>query len=106
MENSYLTGTGSTSLPPLVDTTFINFDQQQPRSMDGFEQVSCFSTLLQSAMPSSSNHMPMVEGGNKVFNQFARFDGAIKRESPQNLGRGGIENYLVENGLSYLLNTC
>jgi hypothetical protein len=74
--------------------------------MEGFEQVSCFSTLLQSAMPSSSSHMPMVEGGNKIFNQFTRFDGAIKRESTQNLGQGGIENYLVENGLSHLLNTC
>ncbi|KAF3322541.1 NAC domain-containing protein 21/22 [Carex littledalei] len=106
VENSYLTDTASTSLPPLVDTTFINFDQPQQRSMEEYQQVSCFSTLLQSAMPTSSNYVPMVEGGNKAFNQFARFDGAIKRESPQNLGQGGIENYLVENGLSHLLNTC
>ncbi|KAJ4757823.1 NAC domain containing protein 1 [Rhynchospora pubera] len=109
MESSYLTDTASTSLPPLVDTTFINFDQPQPRSNEGYEQVPCFSTLLQSAMPTSSSHLqsvPIVDGANKIFNQFSRFDGAIKRESPQNFGQGGIENYLVENGLSHLLNTC
>ncbi|KAJ3679347.1 hypothetical protein LUZ60_017358 [Juncus effusus] len=117
LETSFLTSdTASTSLPPLVDSTFnINFNQSAAQSMEEFEQVPCFSTLLQQAQGplmgplSGGTHVSMLDqgGSNKGLTPLmasSRFsEGVIKRESSQ---IGGVESYLVENGFSHLFNTC
>ncbi|KAG1331851.1 hypothetical protein COCNU_02G018190 [Cocos nucifera] len=129
-ETSY-EDTGSSSLPPLMDS-YINFDQAPP-SLEGYEQVSCFSNLP----PSPASHRPnamvpiippversqpakisapmggspadMASRDNKairaVLNHLTKLESNPKREVHPNLNQGSLESYLAENGLSHIWNT-
>ncbi|OAY64415.1 NAC domain-containing protein 21/22 [Ananas comosus] len=118
---------GSTSLPPLVDN-YITFDHAAPPSLEGYEQVPCFSAPAPG--PPAAPYVPTVEnsfpakgssntGGGfphsgssdkraikAVLSQFSRLENTPKREFPQGLDQGGgFESYLAENGLSHLWNS-
>ncbi|XP_073008472.1 NAC domain-containing protein 21/22-like [Typha latifolia] len=122
-------GTTSTSLPPLTDT-FITFHHPTP-SLEGYEQVPCFSTLppnftshrqnaaaramamVDGSFPPSKSFsdrgclLDLVSGEKKevkaMLNHFSRLEGSkLKEEASQSLAQGGLETYLAENGLSQM----
>ncbi|XP_010941568.1 NAC domain-containing protein 21/22 [Elaeis guineensis] len=121
---------GSSALPPLMDT-YITFDQAPP-SLDGHEQVPCFSNLplnLASHLPNAIDPtIPMVERSlptkisahkgslpdmgscdkkdiRAVLKHLTKLEDNPKREVHPNLGQGSLETYLTENGLSHIWNT-
>ncbi|ONK65730.1 uncharacterized protein A4U43_C06F340 [Asparagus officinalis] len=121
----------SSSLPPLMET-YITFGQT-PMSLEGYEQVPCFSKLLHQSSPATAslrranppapaitafkNHGARFEldsGFNQfdcdkkvireVLSQLTKLEGSQEEEPHPNLGEGSIESYLSQNGLSFFGN--
>ncbi|WOK94760.1 NAC domain-containing protein [Canna indica] len=118
----------SSQLPPLMDT-FITAD---PSSIEGNEQVPCFSDLppgsvcLQDVsaapripLPERSIQADMSEhvGGlpdlgscdekiiKIVLNYFTKLESNSNSDFPPDMGQGSLESYLSDHGLSHMWNT-
>ncbi|TVU08536.1 hypothetical protein EJB05_41944 [Eragrostis curvula] len=115
--SSYNIDTATTSLPPLIDNYNISFDQPSSvQNLEGYEQVPCFSN--NPSQPSSSMNAPLSSAmaadqeqhmGKSVkdvlMSQFSRFEGNVKRETPQsNFSQDGFE-YLAESGFTQMWNS-
>ena len=117
--SSYNIDAATTSLPPLIDNYNISFDQSgSVQNLEGYEQVPCFSN--NPSQPSSSMNAPLPSSAmadhqeqhmgksikDVLMSQFSRFDGNVKRETPQqsNFSQDGFE-YLAESGFTQMWNS-
>jgi len=117
--SSYNIDAATTSLPPLIGNYNISFDQSgSVQNLEGYEQVPCFSN--NPSQPSSSMNAPLPSSAmadhqeqhmgksikDVLMSQFSRFDGNVKRETPQqsNFSQDGLE-YLAESGFTQMWNS-
>ncbi|CAL9098652.1 NAC domain-containing protein 21/22-like [Musa acuminata AAA Group] len=99
---NYDDDTTSSSLPPLRNT-YITFDQA-PRSLEGFEQVPCFSNFtaqLAAAAPPVGS--PDLSYYDNKFSARPAFD-HFPKLNPPNIIQENLESYFGENAVSHMRN--
>ncbi|KAJ4792173.1 NAC domain containing protein 1 [Rhynchospora pubera] len=97
---SFLNESGSSSLPALVDTSYITFEQP--------EQVNCFSSLGSTSRRPNFTAFPMAFKGSDSSSGILELDSDKKalKTSLSNLTKfdAQVDGYIAENGLSNMWN--